>query len=89
MSQSHLMTGCIPIRGERAGPSSPQEACSPQPPPQIAANDKAETLAAIGAGNKQFKPNDYKESEWTNDNHDIIWRVGDGYGSEYHQVKAD
>lgn len=59
------------------------------PPPQIAANDKAKTLAAIGAGDKLFKPNDYKESEWTNDNHDMIWRVGDGYGSEYHHVKAD
>ena len=59
--------------------------------PQIAANDKAKTLVAIGAGDKLFKPNDYKESEWTNDNHDISWRVGDGYGygSEYHHVKAD
>ncbi|WP_455912562.1 hypothetical protein, partial [Pseudomonas putida] len=27
-----------------------------------------------------------KPSEWTNNNHDIIWRAGDGYGGEYHDV---
>jgi hypothetical protein len=27
-----------------------------------------------------------KPSEWTSENHDIIWRVGDGYGGEYHDV---
>lgn len=43
----------------------------------------------IGDGNNR-NSEDYKyslkPSEWTNDNHDIIWRVGDGYGGEYHDV---
>jgi len=43
----------------------------------------------IGDGNNR-NSEDYKyslkPSEWTNENHDIIWRVGDGYGGEYHDV---
>lgn len=43
----------------------------------------------IGDGNNR-NSEDYKyslkPSEWTNDNHDIIWRVGDGYGGDYHDV---
>ncbi|WP_218174966.1 hypothetical protein, partial [Pseudomonas yamanorum] len=26
------------------------------------------------------------DGNWTNENHDIIWRVGDGYSGEYHDV---
>ncbi|MCS3466957.1 hypothetical protein M2401_000667 [Pseudomonas sp. JUb42] len=43
----------------------------------------------IGDGNNR-RSEDYKfstrPSEWTNDNHDIIWRTTDGYGGEYHDV---
>jgi len=43
----------------------------------------------IGDGNNR-NSEDYKyslkPSEWTNENHDIIWRVGDGYGGPYHDV---
>lgn len=43
----------------------------------------------IGDGNNR-RSEDFKyslkPSEWTNDNHDIIWRVGDGYGGPYHDV---